>query len=184
MLTDFQKKKLTHYFDVLDFDSNGILEEADFLGVAENLCILRSLEEDARPFINLTKAYGYQWSDIYQAVGGDSGQVTLEQWLDHADKHIVNGTDEEFYSFISRLTGEIITNFDTDRDGFISMIEYVDLFVGYNIEVRYIAKSFRLIDRNGDAYISKEELVEAVEQFFSSDTPDDPGNRLFGFWSE
>ena len=55
MLTDLLIEKLTHYFKILDFDSNGILDESDYLGVAENLCILRGLEEGMRGYTNIMK---------------------------------------------------------------------------------------------------------------------------------
>jgi Ca2+-binding EF-hand superfamily protein len=185
MLTELLTKKLTHYFNILDYDSNGILDESDFVGVAENICILRDLEKDSRAYTNVMKSYDYQWAGMSMSVlEGAANSVTLDQWLKYADECIVNGTDEEFYSFISNMTGEIITNFDTDRDGYISLMEYVDLFVGYHIAVRYSAKSFHRLDLNKDGFISKEELVEAIGQFFTSNNPEDPGNWLFGFWSQ
>ena len=45
MLTPLQKKKLLHYFNVLDFDKSGTLEKADFLNIGENLSILWGFKE-------------------------------------------------------------------------------------------------------------------------------------------
>lgn len=180
MLSEFQTLKLRHYFNVLDFDSNGLLEEDDFIGVGENLAILLGYDYDAAEFVEVQEVFKKHWHDIHSSMGMGSRQVTLEQWLAFADEMLVNRTEA---SFVKQWIFDMISLFDTDKDELISMMEYVDFFVAYRIEVRYSAKSFRRLDLNNDGFISKEELVSAINQFFTSDHPDDAGNWLFGFWS-
>ncbi len=180
MLSDLLRQKLTHYFDVLDFNSNGVLERDDFIGVADNLGILWGLDIDTPKLDKLKRAFDKQWVAIKNAVQAQNS-ITLDQWLDYADSHIVSSKKPDI---VLQWTYNVISFFDTDKDGFISMMEYVDFFVGYHIEVRYSAKSFRHLDLNSDGLISKEELAKAITQFFTSDDPDSPGNWLFGFWSK
>ncbi len=181
MLSDLQTQKLTHYFNVLDFDSNGLLEEDDFVGVGENLAILLGFDFDSAEFNEVLDVFKKQWIAIHSSIGTDSHQVTLEQWLTFADQGLVNSTAS---NSVKQWTFDIISLFDTDKDELISMMEYVDFFVAYHIEVRYSAKSFQRLDLNNDGFISREELLEAINQFFTSDNPDDRGNWLFGFWSK
>ena len=46
MLTPLQIKKLTHFFNILDFDKNGSIEADDFEAIGENLAIIRDIDLD------------------------------------------------------------------------------------------------------------------------------------------
>ena len=46
MLTILQQIKHRYIFNVLDFDNNGYIEKADFIAIAENLCMVRGEETD------------------------------------------------------------------------------------------------------------------------------------------
>ena len=111
MLTPFQKRKQIHFFQILDFDRNGLIQRKDFEDIAENLSV-----------------------------------------------------------------------FDTDHNGYISLNEYLDLFIGLRIEVRFAPMSFAKLDLNQDGQISKNELVKSVEEFLKSNDPSASGNWLFGHW--
>lgn len=180
MLSKFQKDKLTHYFNILDFDNNGVLEEDDFLAIAENLAILWFVEDDEIASKKIETTFKNQWKNLTSFVGGDGTHISLEQWLQFADNSIINGDSERERQYFENFTSELIENFDTDNDGHISMMEYVDFFVGYRIEVRYSAKSFAKLDENKDKQISKSELAKALQDFFKSDDKDAPGNWIFG----
>ena len=71
-----------------------------------------------------------------------------------------------FAAYVDEFAGEIFDNFDADKDGYISLDEFIDMFCAYRIEVRYAAKSFRKIDLNHDDLISRGELISAVKEFF------------------
>ncbi|MBV6648080.1 MAG: EF-hand domain-containing protein, partial [Cyclobacteriaceae bacterium] len=103
-----------------------------------------------------------------------------DHWVHFAEEVIVNGDEDVFNQYVDEFVGEIFDNFDTDNDGYIDLDEYIDLLVGYRIEVRFAAKSFRKLDRNKDNLISRGELISAVKEFFRSDVEDAPGNWLFG----
>lgn len=183
MLTPLQKNKLTHYFNILDFDKSGTLEKADFTSIGENLCVLWGFFEGSSSYDQTIAKCEQTWKD-FRAFSGlpDEGSATLEEWLKFADERIVNGTIEQYEYHIRRLTKEIINYFDENGDGQLSLNEYVDLFMAYRIEIRYSAKAFTKLDRNHNDYISQEELLVAVDQFFRSNDDNAPGNWLFGFW--
>lgn len=180
MLSTFQKDKLTHYFNILDFDKNGVLEEDDFLAIAENLTILWFVEDNEEACQKIEGTFRNQWKNLTAFVGESGSHITLDQWLKFADNTIINGNTEREKHYFENFTSELIENFDTDNDGHISMMEYVDFFVGYRIEVRYSAKSFSKLDRNKDKLISKSELAKALHDFFKSDDPESDGNWIFG----
>lgn len=180
MLSDLQTNKLERFFYILDFDRNGIIEEADFLAIAENLCVLWGLDEDSAEHAKVMSSFAEDWKQFNFFVNNNDEKANWDHLVEFADKMIVNGDPELFATYVDGFAGEIFDNFDTDGDGYISLNEFIDLFVAYRIEVRFAAKAFRKIDLNHDDLISRGELISAVKEFFRSDDPDAPGNWLFG----
>ncbi|MEQ9305877.1 MAG: EF-hand domain-containing protein [Marinoscillum sp.] len=183
MLTALQSQKLTHYFNVLDYDKSGTLERSDFTSIGANLGTLWGFPTESAEYQASVTRCGRIWEDFSDFIRkSSSGQATLEEWLKFADLNIVNGDELLYEKHINRIAREIIELFDTDQDGYISLNEYLDLFMAYRIEIKYSAKSFTKLDENGDDLISKEELLTGIREFFRSDDEKAPGNWLFGFW--
>ena len=74
--------------------------------------------------------------------------------------------------------------FDENNDGYLSLKEYLDIFMSFRLEVRYSAKAFTKLDKNRDDQISREELGDAVREFFRGDDENANENWLFGSWHE
>lgn len=180
MLTKLQLDKLERFFYILDYDRNGIIEKDDFTSIAENLCILWSVREGEDEYDKIMQKFEAGWNHFNLFVNLEDGRVNWEHWIRFAEKVIVNGDEEVFNEYVEEFAGELFDKFDTNNDGYINLDEYIDLLVGYRIEVRFAAKSFRKLDRNKDDLISRGELISAVKEFFRSDDPDAPGNWLFG----
>lgn len=180
MLTQLQTDKLERFFYILDFDRNGVIEKEDFIGIAENLCILWGIKEDDPRHTKIINQFKDSWNRFDLFVGSKDGKANWEHWIHFAEQVIVNGDEEMYNLYVEQYVGELFDNFDTDKDGYIDLDEFIDLFVSYRIEVRYAAKAFRKIDLNHDNLISRGELIKAVKEFFRSADPDAPGNWLFG----
>ncbi len=185
MLTDLQRKKLTHYFNVLDVDSNGTIEQKDFVNIGENLCVLWSFKEGTEEFDACVNRCTKTWISFREFMGKpQDGHAALEEWLEFADHIIVNGREELYEKHVNKIAQEIFDFFDTDKDGFISLDEYIDLFMAYKIDIKFSARSFTKLDRNQDDFISRAELLQGIREFFRSDDENAPGNWLFGFWED
>lgn len=183
MLTEIQEKKLTHYFNVLDFDSNKLIEKDDFTSIGENLCILWGFKPGSDRYNEYITKCENLWVSFREFINQEIEEsASLQEWLEFADKGIVNGSDELYEKHVNQFVKDIFDVFDANGDGFISLDEYIDLFMAYRIEIRYSAKSFTKIDLNKDDLISREELLSAVREFYRSNDKDAPGNWLFGFW--
>lgn len=180
MLSELQISKLERFFYILDYDRNGVIEKEDFTGIAENLCILWRIKEGEEKYDIIQKRFEDGWSHFNLFVNNNDGKANWDHWIDFAEKVIINGDEDIFGHYVDEFVGEIFDNFDADNDGYIDLDEYIDLLVGYRIEVRAAAKSFRKLDRNRDDLISRGELIRAVKEFFRSDDPEAPGNWLFG----
>ena len=181
MLTALQLNKLEKFFYILDYDRNGAIEQEDFIAIAENLCILWNIKEDNPEHELIVKKFTEGWEQFHFFINNEnSGKANWDHWLHFAEERIINGDEEVFNAYVDNYVGSIFDNFDSNKDGYINLDEFIDLFVAYRIEVRFAAKSFRKLDRNKDDLISRGELITAVKEFFRSDDPDAPGNWLFG----
>jgi len=180
MLSQLLSNKLEKFFYILDFDRNGVIEKADFVAIAENLCILWGVKENDPKHDEIVRKFTEGWVAFDLFVNGEEkGKANWEHWIHFAEERIV-GDESSFGLYVENYVGGLFDNFDADKDGYIDLDEYIDLFVAYRIEVRFAAKSFMKIDRNKDGLISRGELITAVKEFFRSDDPDAPGNWLFG----
>lgn len=69
---------------------------------------------------------------------------------------------------------------DLDESGNLDQNEWQTLFQVYNIPVIYAPESFAKIDLNQDGFLSREEVLSALQEFYDSDDPEVAGNYIFG----
>ncbi len=185
MLTELQKAKQRHYFDVLDFDRNGAIEEDDFVAIGENLCLLRDVEPGDDIYKSIMDDCRKWWIYLQEYVYTNHQEgANFEEWCKFVDEKIVNADEDWYRKHVAILVKNLLDLFDTNNDGVFSVNEYIDLFISYRIEVRFAPKAFKKLDANGDGTLSKVELFHAVDEFFRSDDPEASGNWLFGYWEK
>lgn len=180
MLTPLQIQKQTHFFNILDFDRSGTIEEDDFEAIGDNLSIVRDFDVDTPEYetiMGLTKGI---WGNLVPFVQGTHG--TKEQWLQFMSALLDPKNAEKYQKYVQKFVSTLYKLFDLNEDGYISQTEYIDLFIGLRIEVRFAPKAFKSLDTNNDGKISYEELVKSVDEFMTSDDPKSPGNWIFGDW--
>lgn len=183
MLSEFQHQKWLHFFSILDFNKNGKINIDDFIGIAENLCVLWGYSEGSKEYDEVLRKCKKSWSELTRIVPREVvEEVYRDEFVECAGDLVDEAGNDLFNQHVSSFVGEIFDYFDQNNDGFISIEEYVDLFMAYHIEVRYSGKAFTKLDLNGDELLSRKELVLAVRQYFLGDNKEDRGNWLFGFW--
>ncbi len=184
MLTELQKQKWTHYFWVLDQDRNGVLEAEDFVEIGEALCVLWRFKPGTEMYEFVTNRCMQNWhmfKDNFETLGG---RADLQGFLQFANYMLSPEGAQVYNDFVRRVISETFDFFDFNKDGVISINEYVDMFMAYHIPIKYSAKAFIKLDRDGDEEVTKEELLTATDEFFKSDNLKAPGNWLFGFWGD
>jgi Ca2+-binding EF-hand superfamily protein len=182
MLTDLQTAKLTHIFNIIDFDSNGTIEKEDFEAIGENLAIIRDFDYGSQDFDRVMGLSISIWDKLEPHIKGNAG--SLSDWLTFMDNLFNKGDGFEYLNYLTKFVDTLFSLFDVNNDGVFSQTEYIDLFIGLRTEVRFAPKSFKRIDINGDGIISKGELIKSVNHFMRSDDPEAPGNWLFGDWDK
>ena len=182
MLTLLQKQKQTHFFNVIDFDNNGVIEEDDFEAIGDNLCIVRDFDIDTPEYNTIMSMTSTIWSNLTPYIDGNEG--TLDHWLAFMDELLDPTNSDRYERYITDFVSTLFKLFDINDDGFISQTEYIDLFIGLRIEVRFAPKAFRNLDENNDGRLSHDEILHSVNEFFKSDNPGSAGNWLFGGWDD
>ena len=184
MLTELLKQKQRYIFNLLDFDNNGFIERDDFVGIAENLCMVRGEELDSEESQHVLEQCNRLWDGLeFYIDANHDDKCTFEEWLQFVDLKLVNDNSGESKDYLNSVVGRLFDLYDINGDGHISVDEYIDIFLSFRLEAGLVAKSFQLLDLNGDGVITREELVKAVNEFLLSNDMDAPGNWIFGNWA-
>ena len=179
MLTDFQKRKLTIWFNLCDLDKNGLLEAGDYERLIENVARERGFAKGSPAYDLIHAGYIRGWQQIARFADKDRpGQVGLEQFLASHDEMLSDRT--LFDALVLGVADSIIKLSDQDGDGKLSEHEYVTNMRAYGLDEAHAKEAFQQLDRDADGFISKDELMKDVEEFYYSNDPAAPGNWLVG----
>ncbi|NEO99787.1 MAG: calcium-binding protein [Symploca sp. SIO2E9] len=178
MLTELQTKKWTRLFQVYDADGNGTVTQADFETIFQNLAQARNLEANSSEYNQIHAKFMEDWEHLQKDADKDNdGKVQLEEWLEHGDRRI---NDQSMYQTVVDLANQVFELLDLDGNGVITINEYKTILSSWRVPEKIAEEIFPKLDFNDDGHISKEELVELMRQFHTSDDPDAPGNLFFG----
>jgi Ca2+-binding EF-hand superfamily protein len=182
-MTEVQKAKQVHYFNVLDHNGDGLLEKQDFIDVADRIAEMRGYEDGSARHSAVRKEILRIWTNA-RALSGAEGktQITLEDWLAHEEKVI--DSNVLIHSYVQGIAQAVFDILDADNDGVISEEEYLQFFRAFRGEEAQGPEAFQKLDQDGDGHLAREEFLEAVTEFHLSDDPDARGNWLFGPYRE
>jgi hypothetical protein len=92
MLSEIQRKKLIHYFNILDHNHNGILQEVDFTGVADNTCLILGIGLDSDEHNMLKKRAKRIFQRFVQDINKEkSNIINKEDWLIYFEEEVFKG---------------------------------------------------------------------------------------------
>ena len=174
MLTEFQKRKLTVQFHQLDLNNDGILELADYEECARKACEVLGFSPGS-PECDLVYT---RTVEDRKFLFKDKAKRTVDDFLKASD-HTIH--DEALFNkLLVEYSQSMLELWDQDDDKRLSADEYVKLEWCYGVTEEEAREAFRHLDRDGDGYLTLEEIMKAIKEFYLSDDPDAPGNWLFG----
>lgn len=182
-MTELQKAKQVHYFNVLDYNGDGVLEKQDFLDIADRLANMRGYEQGSAQHTAVRQEILRIWTNARALSGKENKrQITLDDWLAHEEKVI--HSDVLVRSYVQGIAQAIFDILDADNDHQISQDEYLKFFRAFrgNSEEGKIA--FQKLDVEENGFLTRKEFLNVVTQFHLSDDPQARGNWLFGPYQE
>ena len=182
IFSETQKRKVHHLFEVLDIDRNGQLEPDDFVNVGRKIILQLELDENSRSArLILLKAYRL-FVQLLADLENPEMSLTLWDWVEFFRNQIESSNGKILKFYIYRTSRHIFDLFDMNRDKKISRDEYANMLTIYNIPQNTASEGFDELDTNGDGFISVEEMIEGLKNFFTSDQSSARGNMIFGDW--
>ena len=182
MIGDLQRRKASHYFDLIDEDDNGFIEAHDFELRAERMADARSItDEDARATL---RDRVMTWWDHLCTIADfdDDDRVTRGEWETywHSIQAGVDEGGDGDNKTLRSLERAARGTFRAIRkgDGAITEDEFAEWLAAWGVEESETA--FNRLDRNDTGALTEPNLIEAVKEFYLSNDPDAPGNALYG----
>ena len=182
VFSEIQKRKVHHLFNVLDLDRNGQLQPSDFVNVGKKIVAQLQLGENSRSARLILLKSHRLFVQLLTDLNNPDLSMTLWDWIAFFRDQIESEEDNILKHYIQRTSRHIFDLFDMNKDRLISREEYANMLTIYNIPQDMAYEGFEELDSNKDEFISADEMVEGLKNFFRSSNPDALGNLIFGQW--
>lgn len=178
MASELQRRKISGVFAAMDADGDGLLEESDFQALTDRWTAIRGAEQGSEAHARLTSVMMGWWATLLAVSdpARDGDKVTLEDVLAVVDRlgsmtEVVTGTAHTMFDAV-----------DENGDDEISPAEYRQMIEGWTGTATDTDEIFALLDSNGDGRLSRAEFAVLWTEFWAGDSPDAPGNLIFGHY--
>ncbi|MFE0019757.1 EF-hand domain-containing protein [Amycolatopsis sp. NPDC059021] len=179
MLSELQLKNLHSMFDVLDHDSNGLIERKDLIAVSDGVSEVFDHDEASPHRAAMTQAYGAWWEQIRAGADADGDDsVTRDEFVAAVDAGLLS--DPAYLDVVAAAADTVFDAADVDGDGVLNQVEVVAVYSAAGASTAAAVGAFKQIDTNGDNRISREEWQNSVRGAFTSTGPDTPGSNMLG----
>ena len=174
-LSEFRRRKLARLFSLYDRNADGFIDRSDYERVGQGFARAAGVAPGSPEHEALEKGFLGFWKRQAQASDqNDDGRVSLDEYL-ASHLETVGASDA-----MMRIADAMIGLTDRDRDGKVSGAEFAINLGAFDMSAEDAAIAFSHLDRDHDGYITREELLKNVDEFYGSDDPEAPGNWLVG----
>ncbi len=179
MLTEFQKEKLPRLFAMYDSDTNGFIEQEDFVRLTQAFARVRAWQPGTEEYDALETRLLSRWQKMVQFADANRDErVSLPEWLAYVDDML--GSEDAYEAEVRKIASTVFSVFDRDGDGKLTAEEYRESYEAMGLDKTLADDIFHRLDLNADGYISRSEHLTLIAQFFRSQNPQSPGNWVFG----
>jgi Ca2+-binding EF-hand superfamily protein len=181
MVSDLAARKYAQTFELFDVSGDGYIQQDDCSALAERLITTFAGPGDAIKAKTVRDSYQQFWEGVSALADTDhDGRISREEYV-AAMAAVAGGPPETFDEVIQPLQVAVFALCDTDGDGRIDAGEFQAMHTALGTgdddsAIRALAR----LDTDGDGVLSVEELLRAARQFVLDESPDAPGNWLFG----
>ena len=181
MLSDFQTKKFTKYFNLCDMNSDGYVELADYDQFTQNIAQLAGWTEDSPQYAKMKQVHDHVWQFFWLPADSDGdGKVALADHLEMMGGLIARSSDPAIVESSKQHSDALFQSVDFDNDGQISKDEHQLLLQAAGVEPAYANEIFSALDTNQDGCLTKDEFANHHWDFFTSDDQTLPSKGFYG----
>ncbi|MEU4746679.1 EF-hand domain-containing protein [Actinosynnema sp. NPDC023658] len=180
-LPDLLTAKIGHGFDHLDADGDGRLTEADHVLMGERVAKSMGHQPGTPAEREIIDAYLRIWRELHLPHVPDGGDAISREQFTTSTRTLV-GNPAAARATVGAVAEAFLAIADIDRDGKVGPAEFLVFQHGHfpRLTEAEADEAFTHLDRDGDGYLSPEEFVGAVIEFWCSDDAEAPGNWFMG----
>lgn len=179
MLSDLQKAKIPNLFKMFDADNNGILEAADIHRIIDTCAAKQGWQKGGEDYEEFKEHFLSMWLGMVSLADKNQDEkVTLDEFLAFYDDLLTSPDRAQIV--IGGLGGAIFGTFDVNFSGDLTLDEFKEFYAAMGLDSGFGTMIFSKLSRNSDRNITIKELIELLDEFFTSQDPKAAGNFLFG----
>jgi len=181
MLTELQKQKLPTLFAQHDADRDGFLTRADHEAQGQRIAQFKGWAPESPQATEMTERFVKFWQGLAQTADvNDDARVSMNEWYGYWDA--ILSSPDMYAMIVKPISQSALGMMDRDDDGKVSLDDFVEYLGWSKVDPNVAHDSFQRLDLNRDGFLTTDESMELVEQYFRSDDPSAPGNWFFGPW--
>lgn len=160
-----------------DLGKDGLVGEDDFTSLGQQVAEQLECAQGSAPATQIVQAFINLWQAYGKAAdrNGDN-TISFDDFEARAAFLQTPAAREKAVGMNIALFAAI----DTDGDGRLSMQEYAAFLKPIGISTAEAETAFQHLDRDGDGFISDDELAVDLWEYWHSDDRSAPGNWFFG----
>ncbi len=178
MLSELRRRKFTYLFHCFDLDRNGVLERGDYEQFGQRLGTAFDLAPTSAKYLTIHAETMALWDFVRTIADHDNDdRVSVEEFV--AAYARLTDDDEAFQRLLMGYASFIISTGDRSAKGSLDAEEYAAILSSYGIDDGEARAAFAELDIV-DGMLTTAAMERAFAEFFRSDDPDAPGNRMMG----
>nr|WP_042188593.1 EF-hand domain-containing protein [Kibdelosporangium sp. MJ126-NF4] len=179
--SEFLDRKLARRFETFDYDGDGGIDRSDFVRSATAVADEFRHPAGSPARARLVECSLGLWEHL--AVAADvrhCGSITVDEYK-HAFAEGLLVTEESFEKGYRPFLEALMSVCDTDNDGQLSADEHVRWTAALmGLPEADARDAHRRLDADGDGYITTDDLLAAIHDFYFDEDPDGMGSWLLG----
>jgi Ca2+-binding EF-hand superfamily protein len=180
MLSDFQKSKLDRRFELVDADGDGYITASDYDAMAARVCEAFGHPAGSPAYERVHMAFLNLWVRLSKKMDrAYTGRISRRQFVSSCADSLVEH-EGGYERVIAPLVRGIFEIADADQDGALDIQELTTWFNAYGVCADDAERAFRRLDRNGDGLLDRDEVQQAVKEYYTGDDPAAPGSAIYG----
>lgn len=180
-ISSFLDRKLDRRFATYDVDGDGYTERSDFEQAAAAMIAEFGLKSGDAAAARLAGLCRELWEMLAAAADADGdGRISRAEYKDAFAAGLLE-TEDSFEAGYRPFLDAIMDVADTNGDGRLSLAEHSRWITSLmNVPPGDAVEIARRLDGDGDGYIDREEILDAIHDYYFDEDPESAGGWLLG----